>query len=93
MRFALKLTLFFGVFVMLLLLFGTQIHAWGRTIEVEEGLGVVDRVGRQKTRSGAAGGGRHGGAHYDDWRFDELRWNRPCLASSFDGSLYSLLWR
>ena len=51
-RYALKLTLFFGVVVMLLLFFGTRIHAWGRTIVVEEGMGVIDRVGQTKTRLG-----------------------------------------
>ncbi len=49
-RYALKLTLFFGTLVMLLLLFGTRVHAFGRTIVVEEGRGVVNRVGEQTTR-------------------------------------------
>ena len=46
-KLVLKLTLFFGTFVMLLLLLGTRVHAWGRTIVVEEGMGVLDRVGNQ----------------------------------------------
>ena len=40
----------FGTIVMLLLLTGTHIHAWGRTIEVAGGAGVVDRVGELRTR-------------------------------------------
>lgn len=43
-------TLAFGSFVMLLLMFDTGIHAWGRTIEVEHGTGVVDRTGQSRTR-------------------------------------------
>ena len=43
-------TLTFGTFVMILLAFDTGIHAWGRTIEVEHGVGVVDRVGQSRTR-------------------------------------------
>ncbi len=49
-RYALKLTLFAGTFVLLLLFFGTRVHEWGRTIVVEEGAGVVDRVGGHNTR-------------------------------------------
>ncbi len=51
-RYVLKLTLFFGTFVMLLLLLGTRIHAWGRTIVIEQGMGVMDRVGNQRARLG-----------------------------------------
>jgi hypothetical protein len=49
-RYALRTTLYFGFFVLLLLLFGTQIHAWGRTIVVEKGMGIVNRVGEQSAR-------------------------------------------
>lgn len=51
-RLALEQTLLFGLMVMLLLLLGTRIHAWGRTIEVEQGRGIVDRTGRLMTRLG-----------------------------------------
>ncbi len=47
---AMMSTLIFGTIVALLLLVGTHIHAYGRTIEVESGGGVVDRVGQLRTR-------------------------------------------
>ena len=43
-------TLIFGTIVMGLLFWDTGIHAWGRTIEVAKGAGVVDRVGQSHTR-------------------------------------------
>ncbi len=43
-------TLCFGSLVMILLLLSTRIHAWGRTIEVEQGAAIVDRVGGLRTR-------------------------------------------
>jgi hypothetical protein len=51
-RSGLVATLFFGTFVMALLLMGTSIHGWGRTIEVAHGQGVVNRVGKLETRLG-----------------------------------------
>jgi hypothetical protein len=47
---ALMTTLIFGSIVMVLLLLGTQIHAYGRTIEIAPGTGVRDRVGQLRTR-------------------------------------------
>ena len=49
-RTGLLATLFFGTVVMLLLMWDTSIHAWGRTITVDHGVGVVDRVGQTRGR-------------------------------------------
>ncbi len=45
-------SLFFGTVVMALLLTGTQVHAWGRTIEVAHGQGVINAAGEQQKRLG-----------------------------------------
>lgn len=45
-------SLFFGTVVMGLLLTGTQVHAWGRTIEVAHGQGVVNATGVEQKRLG-----------------------------------------
>jgi hypothetical protein len=47
---AMMTTLLFGSIVMALLLADTQIHAYGRTIEVAQGTAVRDRVGELRTR-------------------------------------------
>ena len=49
-RTGLLATLFFGTVVMLLLMWDTNIHAWGRTIEVGHGVEVKDRVGGSRGR-------------------------------------------
>ena len=50
MRTGLLATLMFGTVVMLLLVVGTRVHAWGRTIETAHT--VVDRVGGERNRLG-----------------------------------------
>ncbi len=49
-RTGLLATLFFGTVVMLMLMWDTNIHAWGRTIQVDHGVGVLDRVGGSRAR-------------------------------------------
>jgi hypothetical protein len=44
------MTLAFGTLVAILLLAGTQVHAWGRTVQVADRAAVVDRAGRFVTR-------------------------------------------
>jgi hypothetical protein len=61
MRVGLMTALAFGSIVMLLLLVGTQIHAFGRTIEMAKGTGVVDRVGQMRTRLAPLAVGEFGG--------------------------------
>jgi hypothetical protein len=51
LRHAFTMSLAFGTVVGVMLLAGTQVHAWGRTVEVTHGAAVVDpRTGKSMTR-------------------------------------------
>jgi hypothetical protein len=50
LRHAFMITLGFGSLVGILLLAGTHVHAWGRTVEVAAGTAVIARTGKALTR-------------------------------------------
>jgi hypothetical protein len=50
LRHAFMMTLGFGTLVGLMVLVGTHLHAWGRTVQVAEGAAVMHRSGRVITR-------------------------------------------
>ena len=52
-RIGLIASLFFGTLVMTMLLLSTDVHAWGRTINVAQGATVTNRVGGTSTRLSA----------------------------------------